>query len=175
MQHLLRSKGGGGGSKKVPFLFFFSRGRGPSKKHACFKEGTAWKLSWLDPFGPRLREFACNFDSKYDRLKVPPYNGDVTAASAIKPHLPWPSVFLALRKGRKENRQETKDLPSLPRPNPDLIFLVFLEKGKENRRKSKDVFSPPNPLKFLGKKRKTIKKARNWKKQGNPKKQGKED
>ena len=46
MQHLLRSKGA---SKKVLFPLFLG-GRGPSKKHARFLEGAAWKFSWLTPF-----------------------------------------------------------------------------------------------------------------------------
>ena len=60
-----------GGSKKVVFPLFL-RGRGPSKKHACFLEGAAWNFSWLTPFGPRpSNDFSRNEFRHYITFSLP--------------------------------------------------------------------------------------------------------
>ena len=48
------------------------------------------------------------------------------------------------------------------RENPDLPFLAFSEKGKENHPKKQGFFHYAEPLKSLGKKGKTLKKARKF-------------
>ena len=89
-----------------------------------------------------------------------------------------------LRPGSVQSRPRTSSCPfSGSRKSPDLPFLFFLGKGQGKPPKSKDSLSlslSSEPLNILGKKGKTLKKARNSppkKKRKNPrrkKKQGKE-
>ena len=65
----------GGKPRKIPHSTFLEakgllrrslcplvlRGRGPSKKRACFLEGAAWNFSWLAPLGPRPSRTVCEW------------------------------------------------------------------------------------------------------------------
>ena len=59
-QHLLRSKGEGGGSKKA-LCPLSIRGRGPCKKQACFLEGAAWNFRALPPLVRVLKRLHSNW------------------------------------------------------------------------------------------------------------------
>ena len=68
--------------------------------------------------------------------------------------------------GPKFKKQSRKSLPVppalVPQTVPDLPFLAFLEKSKENHPKKQGLFLYAEPLKSLGKKGKTHKKARKF-------------